>query len=60
MTALEIAKLYFDLSNKSNIDAIKELLTETTTYSSPTTGMYLGVNDIVQMQREFHGKFTSL
>jgi hypothetical protein len=58
--ALEIAKLYFDLSNKSDFDGIGKLFTETTTYSSQTTGVYLGRDDILAMQRAFHGKFTSL
>jgi hypothetical protein len=58
--ALEIAKLYFDLSNKSDFDGIGKLFTETTTYSSQSTGIYLGREDILAMQRAFHGKFTSL
>lgn len=58
--ALKIANLYFDLSNKSDFDGIAKLFTDTTTYSSRTTGIYLGCNDILAMQRTFHGKFTSL
>jgi len=58
--ALNTAKLYFDLSNKSDFDGIGELFTETTTYSSQTTGLYLGRDDILAMQKIFHGKFTSL
>lgn len=58
--ALEIAKRYFDLSNKSDFDGIAKLFTETTTYSSQTTGMYLGRDDILAMQKAFHGKFASL
>jgi hypothetical protein len=58
--ALEIAKRYFDLSNKSDFDGIGKLFTETTTYSSQTTGIYLGRDDILAMQRAFHGKFISL
>lgn len=60
MTALETAKLYFELSNKSDFDGIAKLFTGTTTYSSQTTGVYLGVEDIIKMQREFHGKFSAL
>ncbi len=60
MTALEIAKLYFELSNKSDFDGISKLFTDTTTYSSQTTGIYLGVEDIIKMQREFHGNFSAL
>lgn len=58
--ALKIAKLYFDLSNKSDFTGIAKLFTETTTYSSQTTGVYLGCDEILAMQRAFHGKFTSL
>jgi hypothetical protein len=60
MTVLETAKLYFDLSNKSDFEGIGKLFTDTTTYSSQTTGIYLGRDDIMQMQRAFHGKFASL
>jgi hypothetical protein len=58
--ALEIATQYFELSNKSNFDDMKNLMTEATTYSSQTTGVYLGVSDILAMQKTFHGKFASL
>lgn len=60
MSSLEIAKLYFELSNKSDFEGIEELLTESTTYSSKNTGIYLGAEDIMKMQREFHGSFKSL
>lgn len=58
--ALEIAQLYFDLSNKSDFDGIAKLLTDTTTYSSQTTGEYRGSEEILAMQRAFHGKFSDL
>lgn len=58
--ALEIAKLYFELSNKSDFVGIENLMTEATTYSSQTTGVYLGVSDILAMQGIFQAKFTSL
>ena len=58
--ALKIAKLYFELSNKSDFSGIAKLFTDTTTHSSQTTGLYLGRDDIVAMQKEFHGKFSSL
>ncbi len=57
---LEIAKMYFDLSNKSDFDGIQKLLADSTTYSSQTTGVYLGFDDIVTMQKAFHAKFRSL
>lgn len=58
--ALQIAQHYFELSNKSDLDNIAKLFTNTTTYSSQTTGVYLGVDDIIAMQRTFHGKFAAL
>ena len=58
--ALEIARLYFDLSNKSDFEGIAKLLTETTTYSSQNTGEYIGKDAILEMQQAFHEKFSSL
>jgi 4-aminobutyrate aminotransferase-like enzyme len=58
--AIKIARDYFDLSNKSDFSGIRRLFAETTTYSSQTTGVYLGREDILAMQQAFHGKFTSL
>lgn len=60
MSALETAKLYFDLSNKSDFEGMEKLFTDSTTYSSQNTGVYLGRRDILAMQRAFHGKFSSL
>ncbi|RTK95397.1 hypothetical protein EKI60_00400 [Candidatus Saccharibacteria bacterium] len=60
MTALEIAKHYFDLSNRSDFDEIAKLFTSTTTCSSQNTGVYLGVADIIDMQKEFLSKFQKL
>jgi hypothetical protein len=58
--AMKIAKLYFELSNKSDFDGIMKLLTDSTTYSSQRTGVYLGRDSIIAMQKEFHGKFSEL
>lgn len=60
VTSLETAKLYFELSNKSGFSGIEKLFTDSTTYSSQATGVYLGREDILTMQRAFHGKFSSL
>ena len=57
---LEVAKLYFELSNKSDFEGIEKLFTPSTTYSSQTTGIYLGQDEIMTMQRAFHSKFSSL
>lgn len=60
MTYLEIAQLYFELSNESDFGGIEKLFAETATYSSQNTGLYAGKANILTMQREFHGKFKSL
>lgn len=60
MTNLEIAKHYFELSNQSDFANISTLFTPATTYSSQNTGLYLGKDDIIAMQKSFHGKFSSL
>lgn len=58
--ALKVATHYFDLSNKSDLGGISKLFTDSTTYSSQTTGLYLGCDNILAMQKEFHGRFASL
>lgn len=60
MTALELAELYFELSNQSNFTEIEKLFAKDATYSSQTTGEYSGVESIITMQREFHNKFSQL
>lgn len=60
MNAMETAKLYFVLSNKSDFDGIEKLFTDTTVYISQNTGEYIGKKDIIEMQRKFHGQFLSL
>ncbi len=60
MTAIETAKLYFELSNKSDLEAVAKLFADTATYNSQTTGCHSGVSNIMLMQKEFHGKFSSL
>ena len=43
MNPLALAKRYFDLSNQSDLAAIRELMTDSTTYSSDNAGVFLGV-----------------
>jgi len=57
---IELVKHYFEISNDSNIDEIKKLFTENSTYSSTNTGLYLWADKIIEMQEEFHWKFLSL
>jgi len=58
--ALEIAQRYFELSNQSKLDEIEKLLDKSSTYSSQNSGVFLGVLDIVAMQRRFHSSFKAL
>ena len=60
MNSKELALHYFDLSNAGKLDEIRKLMTDSTTYSSANTGVYLGVDDIIKMQTEFFAKFENL
>ena len=60
MTTLEIANLYFELSNKSDFENLAKLFTDSTTYSSSNTGEYVGGGSIITMQKAFHSKFSNL
>lgn len=51
--ALQLAQHYFELSNAADLDAIEPLFTASSTYSSVVTGVYLGADNIVAMQRVF-------
>lgn len=57
---LDIAKKYFDLSNESNFKEIEKLFDKGTTFCSRDAEIFLGVEDIMQMQRKFHGSFKNL
>jgi len=60
MTPLNIAQRYFEASNRSNFVEIWLLLSDSSTYSSQNTGLYLGREAIIEMQQNFHESFTSL
>jgi hypothetical protein len=57
---IAIAKQYFALSNRSDMDSIELMLTDSSTYSSVNTGVYLGRVQIMSMMRAFHSAFESL
>ncbi len=59
MTALEIARRYFELSNESNFDEITKMFRESSTFSG-REDLFLGVNDIMAMQRAHHGSYKQL
>ncbi len=55
-----VAEDYFKFSNLSDFSNIAKLLTPTTTYSSSKTGLYLGSEEIIRMQKEFHKSYFKL
>ena len=60
MTAIEIAQHYFDLSNESDFESIQFLFSKSITYRSGSGELFVGVPDIMAMQRHYHGYFESL
>lgn len=58
--AIELARRYFELSNQADLPAIKQLFTSSSTYSSINTGVYLGVDQILDMQTKFFAGFVQL
>lgn len=60
ITPLETAKLYFELSNRSDLNGIENLFTDSSTYSSPRAGFHRGRSSIMAMQCKFHSQFSSL
>ena len=60
MHPLDIAKHYFALSNDSNLDAITRLFFESSTYRAGNGDLFLGVTDIMTLQRQYHASFAKL
>lgn len=60
MNNIELAYNYFKLSNESNMIEIEKLFKESITYSSKNTGLYFGINNIIEMQKSFHWSFKKL
>ena len=58
--AIALARHYFALSNDGDLDAIRQLFTPSSTYSSSNTGVYLGVDQILDMQTKFFAGFAQL
>lgn len=59
-TSIEIAQLYFDLSNQADLNAIEKLIHPEATYSSVNTGLYYGIENIMVMMRTFFDQYQSL
>lgn len=60
MSEIKIVKKYFEVSNESNFFEIEKFFTDSSTYSSQNTGLYLGKEDIIAMQKKFHQSFSKL
>ena len=60
MTALEIARHYFELSNDSNFAEISRLFHDGSTLRSGKGELFLGVESIMAMQRAHHGNYAKL
>ena len=58
--AVQLAKRYFDLSNEGKLEDIKKLFTPSSTYSSANTGVYLGADQIMDMQTKFFAGFETM
>jgi hypothetical protein len=58
--ALTLGIHYFELSDKANLEKIRNLFTPSSTYSSAYTEVYLGADQIMEMQTEFFAKFESM
>lgn len=60
MAPLDTTKLYFELSNQRNLDAIDSLFHEEAIYNSANTGLFFGKKSILTMMRGFFEKFPLL
>ncbi len=60
MNNISLAKEYFEASNESDMKTISHMMSDSTTYSSPSTGLYLWVENIITMQGQFHASFEYL
>jgi hypothetical protein len=58
--ARQIARTYFEYSNQSDMAQIRSLLTENCTYYSRQLGFFIGRDDVIAMQAEFHDQYQSL
>lgn len=58
--ARQIARTYFDYSNQSDMTQIGILFTEHCTYYSVNLGFFIGKNDVIAMQSDFHAQYQSL
>jgi len=57
---LELAKYYFDLSNASDFTTIETLFDEKSTFCTRNLDYFVGVKNIMSMQKAHHGSYQKL
>ena len=57
---LELAKYYFDLSNDSDFSKIEVLFDNNSTFCTRNLEYFVGVENIILMQRAHHGLYKKL
>lgn len=57
---LELAKHYFELSNQSDFAKITPMFDQNSTFCSRNSEYFIGVDDIMTMQRGHHGSYEKL
>lgn len=60
MNPLELAKLYFTLSNEKNLTEIGWLIHPDSIYDSENTGIHMGRENIMEMMTTFFDLFESI
>lgn len=60
MSALNVTRQYFELSNERDLEKILSMFSEDATYSSENTGLYFGLDDIRSMVTNFYANFPYL
>lgn len=60
MSALEVAQLYFKLSNQGDLVAIRDLFHNDAIYQSEQTGLFHGVEQIMGMMTQYFSDHETL
>lgn len=58
--ALKLSEEYFLYSNQSNLTSIAKLLSTDSTYYSASLGFFIGKENIIAMQTDFHSQYKKL
>lgn len=60
MTPENVARRYFELSNRADLESIEHLLANNAIYSSDQTGLYYQKQPIMKMMQGFYDQYQSL